>query len=1156
MRSGFVHRSAALSAVLLTLALAASPAMTSAVAAADSNVAPSVTATVSNARPEEPQTVFASATFTDPESATETYTCSILYGDGTALVAGTISGMTCTGPVHRYLVTGSYLILVTVTDSGGASGASMTGVTYTNDAPYIGGGVAMFGAQDAGHTAYAVAPFWDYGSAYFGTAFETYTCTFDYGDGSGIQAGTYIPIWAYDGYPACIGPDHVYQAAGNYAVTVVIRDSGGASSSATSTIKIAPPSSPSVIPPADQNISSAQAAAYGGAYQYSLGSFTDPDGASAGPWQWTVTWAPGYSWSGTAASQGPLTVGRPLMPGTYRAHLVVTDAAGWSGDAYFNVTVAGDTFVEMAPVVVATEGIPTTLEFGYFDPYAAGPWAIHVDWGDGTSRDLSNSTGANMNVSHTYAASDPTPGHPGGTVYTATVTVTDSLGHTGSGSRPEPVIDLAPVVTASPVTIPEDFSGQLTLATFTDASVGPWHVRIDGGPGPVLDEELATPGPIEVPYDASFGNRTFTIIVGDRGGLISTVTVPVTVANVAPSVGPIDIEGDVTNGQPLEGGSVAVDAAFTDPGANSDETYTCTVDYGDGAGPQPGELDPGICYGPVHTYGASGSGTIRIAVTDSNGGTGSSTLPYTLVNVAPVVSAFMSDYNPREWHLDPTVPSTVDAYATFTDPGSASETYTCTVDYGDGTVVPGVVSGLTCTGPQHQYLVSGNYTVNIKVTDSRGLFGTATTGATYENWAPWVGGGLVGPFVAGGTVHDVAVVDDPGAAFETYTCTVDYGDGSGVHAGTYVPTGWSDGMPRCVGPDHVYKAPGSYSITTTATDSGGETGSGLVIETIAAPVITVFPVSAPASVDEGTAASASAAFNPSGLTETYSCTVDYGDGAGPVAGILSGTVPGSICQGPSHLYARSGTFTITVKVKGSSGLAGSASTSISVANVAPLITTMTVTPLTKLGTTVTAATSFVDPGAGETYKATWTWGDGTTTVVSLGSSVRKASAIHTYAKAGIYAVSLSVSDGTGSGSAGPLSVVVYDPARTLAASGSASSPKGSCRLSTACGVAGIAGFSISAGYAKNATAPTVTAAYSVTGLSFTASSADWFVAAGGTATIHGKAVINGVSGYTYQFVCVDGKTDSMRLQVWNSDGALLYDNGSVAPLKAGSITIK
>ena len=131
-----------------------------------------------------------------------------------------------------------------------------------------------------------------------------------------------------------------------------------------------------------------------------------------------------------------------------------------------------------------------------------------------------------------------------------------------------------------------------------------------------------------MPYDTTFGSHTFTVSVGDRGGLITTVTVPVTVVNGAPSVGPINIDGDVTNGQPREGGSVAVDAAFTDPGGiDAAETFTCTVDYGDGAGPVAGELDPGICYGPVHTYGTSGSGTIRIAVTDSNGATGSSALP-------------------------------------------------------------------------------------------------------------------------------------------------------------------------------------------------------------------------------------------------------------------------------------------------------------------------------------------------------------------------------------------------------------------------------------------------------------------------------------------------------------------------------------------------
>src|ERR1035437_8123851 len=120
--------------------------------------------------------------------------------------------------------------------------------------------------------------------------------------------------------------------------------------------------------------------------------------------------------------------------------------------------------------------------------------------------------------------------HPGGTVYTATVTVIDALGHTGSASRIEPVADVAPVLTSAPITLPANFNGQVTLAAFTDASVGPWHVVIDGGSGFQSDQWLVAPGPIQVPYDAHFGNRTFTVSVTDRRGLRSTPPAQVQIA--------------------------------------------------------------------------------------------------------------------------------------------------------------------------------------------------------------------------------------------------------------------------------------------------------------------------------------------------------------------------------------------------------------------------------------------------------------------------------------------------------------------------------------------------------------------------------------------------------------------------------------------------
>ena len=41
------------------------------------------------------------------------------------------------------------------------------------------------------------------------------------------------------------------------------------------------------------------------------------------------------------------------------------------------------------------------------------------------------------------------------------------------------------------------------------------------------------------------------------------------------------------------------------------------------------------------------------------------------------------------------------------------------------------------------------------------------------------------------------------------------------------------------------------------------------------------------------------------------------------------------------------------------------------------------------------------------------------------------------------------------------------------------------------------------------------------------------MAVGGTATIHGKGMVNGASGYTYQVVAVDGQPDALRVQVWS-----------------------
>ena len=66
--------------------------------------------------------------------------------------------------------------------------------------------------------------------------------------------------------------------------------------------------------------------------------------------------------------------------------------------------------------------------------------------------------------------------------------------------------------------------------------------------------------------------------VRDKDGGVSTYTADVTVNNVAPSV---DAGGDATID---EGGSISRSGSFTDPGT---DTWTATVNYGDGSGTNP-----------------------------------------------------------------------------------------------------------------------------------------------------------------------------------------------------------------------------------------------------------------------------------------------------------------------------------------------------------------------------------------------------------------------------------------------------------------------------------------------------------------------------------------------------------------------------------------
>ncbi|HEV8399056.1 MAG TPA: Ig-like domain-containing protein, partial [Gemmatimonadales bacterium] len=120
------------------------------------------------------------------------------------------------------------------------------------------------------------------------------------------------------------------------------------------------------------------------------------------------------------------------------------------------------------------------------------------------------------------------------------------------------------------------------------------------------------------------GTYTVTLTVTDSKGLSGTpATTTATAANIAPTVnaGP-----DVST---LTGGTLTLNANFTDPGVDAPWSYT--FDWGDGATSTGSASAPGSI-SANHIYAVAGPYTARVTVVDNDGGSGWDEV---LVTVAP-----------------------------------------------------------------------------------------------------------------------------------------------------------------------------------------------------------------------------------------------------------------------------------------------------------------------------------------------------------------------------------------------------------------------------------------------------------------------------------------------------------------------------------------
>jgi hypothetical protein len=183
----------------------------------------------------------------------------------------------------------------------------------------------------------------------------------------------------------------------------------------------------------------------------------------------------------------------------------------------------------------------------------------------------------------------------------------------------------------------------------------------------------------------------------------------VTVINVAPAVSAGD---DATID---EGGTFGGTGTFTDPGP---DTWTATVDYGDGSGEQTLALGADKTFALSHLYADNGTYTVTVKVRDDDGGEGIDNLTVTVNNVAPAPGI-------TSWPDNGVRGQPLFFEGRFTDPGS--DTWTATVDYGDGTAAqPLPLHADKTFAFSHVYADNGTYPLTVTVADDDGGTGGTT----------------------------------------------------------------------------------------------------------------------------------------------------------------------------------------------------------------------------------------------------------------------------------------------------------------------------------------------------------------------------------------------------------------------------------------------
>ena len=189
-------------------------------------------------------------------------------------------------------------------------------------------------------------------------------------------------------------------------------------------------------------------------------------------------------------------------------------------------------------------------------------------------------------------------------------------------------------------------------------------------------------------------------------------------------------------------------ATVTDPTVTSTAAeYSAAIDWGDGsssAGTVSGPTGGPFPVSGSHTYAEEGTYTIKVTITDIDTTTNTATATSTAkVADAALTASPACSATTTLLYNGPT--------ATFTDAASPSGTlsdFSATIDWGDGTVTAGTVSGpnggpYTVSG-SHTYAATGIFTITTTIHDVGGSMATTSCNTLGFAFAPGGGSFVIG----------------------------------------------------------------------------------------------------------------------------------------------------------------------------------------------------------------------------------------------------------------------------------------------------------------------------------------------------------------------------------------------------------------------------